>query len=60
MKTQINIKISKDTLRNIEKTAHRKAIVEAGIYAIPTHKVHKSVKTYSRKTKHKNNYEKTN
>jgi hypothetical protein len=56
MKTQIKIKITKDTLRKIEKIAHRKVIVEAGIYAIPTHKVHKSVKNYTRKDKHKTNY----
>lgn len=56
MKKEIKIQISKETLRKIEKTAHREAIVEAGIYQRPSHKVHKSVKDYTRKAKHKTNY----
>ena len=56
MKTQIKIKIDKVTLMKMEKTAHREAIVEAGMYNRPTHKVHKSVKDYTRKPKHRVNY----
>jgi len=54
MKT-MTIKISSETLRKIEKTAHRKALVSAGLYSRPTHKVHKGVKDYTRKAKHKKN-----
>lgn len=50
------IKITADTLRKIEKTAHRKALIEAGLYGRPTHKVHKGVKDYTRKTKHKKSF----
>jgi ribosomal protein L28 len=50
-----SIKISAETLRQIEKTAHRKALIEAGLYNLPNHKVHKGVKDYTRKPKHKKN-----
>lgn len=55
MKKMKPIKISAETLRKIEKTAHRTALVEAGFYNRPTHKVHKCVKDYTRKPKHKKN-----
>jgi len=51
------IVIDAETLRKIEKTAHRKALVEAGLYGRPTHKVHKGAKDYTRKTKHKKNWD---
>lgn len=56
MKKVKSIKISTETLRKIEKTAHRKVLVEAGFYNRPTHKVHKGVKDYTRKTKHKKSF----
>ena len=56
MKKMEKIVISVETLRKIEKTAHRAALIEAGLYAIPTHKVFKSDKSYTRKPKHKKAY----
>jgi hypothetical protein len=56
MKKMEKIVISVETLRKIEKTAHRVALIEAGLYAIPTHKVFKSDKSYTRKPKHKKAY----
>ena len=53
MKIKIVIKIDADTIRKMDKTAHRNALVEAGLYNRPTHQVHKSVKDYVRKPKHK-------
>ena len=50
----IRIKIDSETLRKIDKGVHRKALVEAGLYFRPGHIVHKSVKDYTRKLKHKN------
>lgn len=55
MKT-MTIKIDSETLRKMEKTAHRKALVAAGLYGRPTHKVHKGAKDYTRKTKHRKNF----
>jgi ribosomal protein L28 len=55
MKKMKSIKISAETLRQIEKTAHRKALIEAGLYNLPNHKVHKGAKDYTRKPKHKKN-----
>lgn len=49
------IKISVETLRKIKKTAHRKALIEAGLYNRFTHKVHKGAKDYTRNPKHKKN-----
>jgi hypothetical protein len=54
MKT-MKIKINKETLRKMDKAAHRKALIEAGLYCRPAHKVHKGVKDYTRKVKHKKN-----
>jgi hypothetical protein len=56
MKKLKPIVIDADTLRKIEKTAHRKALIEAGIYGRPAHKVHKGAKDYTRKVKHKKNW----
>lgn len=56
MKKMKPIKISAETLRKIEKTAHRKALIEAGFYNRPAHKVHKGVKDYTRKPKHKKSF----
>lgn len=53
MKKMKPIKISAETLRKIEKTAHREALIEAGLYNRPAHKVHKGAKDYTRKSKHK-------
>jgi hypothetical protein len=55
MKKMKPIKISAETLRKIEKTAHRKALIEAGLYNRFTNKVHKGVKDYTRNPKHKKN-----
>jgi hypothetical protein len=49
-----NVKvISKEDLRKMEKSAHRLALIELGMYSIPTHKVFKSKKEYTRKSKFK-------
>ncbi len=55
MKKMKAIQIKAEDLRRIEKTAHRKALIDAGVYGRPGHKVHKSVKDYTRKVKHKKN-----
>lgn len=39
----------------MDKAAHRKALIEAGLYCRPAHKVHKGAKDYTRKVKHKKN-----
>jgi hypothetical protein len=57
MKKLKPIVITVETLRKIEKTAHRKALIDAGVYGRPTHKVHKGAKDYTRKTKHKKNWD---
>ena len=49
------ISISKDKLRKIDKAASRRAEIEAGIRR-PVAKVHKSAKSYTRKSKHKLEY----
>jgi len=56
MKKMEKIHIDAETLRKIDKAAHRKALIEAGMYNRPAHKVHKSVKDYTRKVKHKKNF----
>lgn len=45
--------ITKEQQRKMDKTAHRNALKEEGLLNIPKHKVHKSVKDYKRKPKHK-------
>lgn len=57
MKKMKPIVISAETIRKMGKTAHRKALIEAGVYGRPTHKVHKGAKDYTRKVKHKKNWE---
>ena len=37
-------------MAEIESGAYRQALIELGIYSIPTHKVHKNKKTYNRKS----------
>jgi hypothetical protein len=56
MKTTIKINISKEVIRKMDKAAHRKVLIEAGIYNLPKHKVHKGDKDYTRKVKHKKNF----
>jgi hypothetical protein len=46
--------ITKEQILTMERASRRLAEIEVGF--IPTHKVHKSVKTYTRKTKHKVKY----
>lgn len=52
----MKIHISKETVRKMDKAAHRKALIEAGFYNRPAHKVHKGVKDYTRKAKHKKSF----
>ncbi len=40
----------------MERKISRDLAIEANVYSLPTHKVHKSKKTYTRKIKHKNFY----
>jgi len=47
----IKIKFSKEAIRRMNNEAHRDSLIEEGLYAIPTHKVHKNKKAYSRKNK---------
>ncbi len=54
MKKMDKIVITKEELARIDKGAHRQALIDEGLYAIPIHKVHKNKKAYSRKKKHKN------
>lgn len=49
-----NIRINKMQILKMERAARRKSEIELGF--IPTHKVHKSDKTYTRKAKHKVKY----
>lgn len=48
------MKISKDEVRRMESEGYRKALIDCGMYSVPTHKVHKDKSKYSRKNKHKN------
>tara|TARA_R110000868_G_scaffold82514_1_gene232957 strand:- start:395 stop:574 length:180 start_codon:yes stop_codon:yes gene_type:complete len=43
------ISISKGYESKVEGGAYRQALVELGMYSIPTHKVHASKKKYNRK-----------
>ena len=49
MKKIENIKMSSEDRARIESGAYRQALVELGMYSIPTHKVHKNKKAYNRK-----------
>jgi len=53
---KIHIKIGKDALRKAVKGEHRKALIEAGRYSIPTHNVQKTVNEYKRNAKHKKKF----
>jgi len=55
MKT-MRININQETLRKLDKAAHRAALIEAGLYGRPAHKVHKGAKDYTRKQKHKKSF----
>ncbi len=55
MKT-MKITIDKESIRKVDKSERRKILVEMGVYNRPTHKVHKGVKDYSRKVKHKKSF----
>lgn len=49
--------ITKNDIIKMEKAARRNAEIEAGLYgAFTKNKVHKSVKTYTRKDKHKKSF----
>lgn len=50
MKNKNRFKITKEQIYKMERAARRESEIEIGI--IPTHKVHKSKKLYSRKSKH--------
>ena len=50
-----SIHIDKGKMQKINSGAHRQALIDLGMYSIPTHKVHKNKKAYTRKNKHKNN-----
>lgn len=56
MKKIKTIVIDTETIRKMEKSAHRKALIEAGLYGRPTHKIHKGVKDYTRKAKYKKDF----
>lgn len=43
------MKISKGYESKVEGGAYRQALVELGMYSIPTHKVHANKKKYNRK-----------
>jgi hypothetical protein len=47
------IVVSKETRNKIERKARREAEMEVGV-DVSRNKVHKSMKNYSRKTKHRN------
>ena len=49
------MKLTQEDINKIDKTAYRKALIECGQYSVPTHKVHKNKKAYTRKQKHKLN-----
>jgi hypothetical protein len=55
MKT-MKISIQKETLRNANKAVQRQEMIESGFYNRSKSQTHKSIKDYSRKTKHKINY----
>jgi hypothetical protein len=46
--------ITKEQIMTMERASRRLAEIESGF--IPTHKVHKSAKAYTRKDKHKIKY----
>lgn len=55
MKTAITFKITKEQILKMQSSASRKAEIESGIRR-PNTQVHKSLKDYNRKPKHKKNF----
>jgi len=55
MKT-MKIHIGQETFNKAKKSKHREDLIEAGFYNRPKSQTHKSVKEYSRKSKHKADY----
>jgi len=53
--TLFTISIPKDKITRINKAAARKVEIESGLRR-PVAKVHKSLKTYTRKSKHKSSF----
>lgn len=43
-------KLTKQELAKIDSGAHRQALIELGMYTIPTHKVHQDKSKYNRKS----------
>jgi hypothetical protein len=46
----VKLKLTKQDLAKIDSGAHRKALIELGMYTIPTHKVHQDKSKYNRKS----------
>jgi len=42
-------RMSSEDRAKLESGAYRRALVELGMYSVPTHKVHKNKKAYNRK-----------
>ncbi len=55
MKKLKKIRITKEQLLQMERTARRESEIEAGI-SYNRHRVHKSAKSYTRKTKYKHDW----
>jgi hypothetical protein len=51
MKRVEKLEIDSKKRRSIESGAYRQALIELGMYSVPTHKVHKNKKAYNRKHK---------
>lgn len=49
MSNRNQITLTKKDLVKIDSGAYRQALVELGMYSIPTHKVHNNKKKYNRK-----------
>ena len=49
MKRVEKIEFSSEEKRKRESGAYRQALVELGMYSVPTHKVHQNKKKYNRK-----------
>lgn len=48
--------LDKLSILKMERKISRDLAIETNTYSLPTHKVHKSKKTYTRKVKHKKLY----
>lgn len=51
----LNIKITKKELLKAEKAKHRAELIATGQYNMFKNQTFKDIKTYTRKSKHKNN-----